>query len=52
MGENDLKILKRGFPDKWNYLVEKLAYPYPSFNSINDYQKTVNNLKKEDFSVN
>ena len=50
MGENDLKILKRGFPDKWNFLVEKLAYP--SFNSINDCQKTVNNLKKEDFSVN
>ena len=28
MGENDLKILKTGFPDKWKYLSEKLAYPY------------------------
>ena len=49
MGENDFKILKRGFPDKWKYLLKKLAYPYEFFNSINDYQKTVNNLKKEDF---
>ena len=28
MGENDLKILKTGFPDKWKYLTKKLAYPY------------------------
>ena len=25
MGENDLKILKTGFPDTWKYLTEKLA---------------------------
>ena len=25
MGENDLEILKIGFPDKWKYLTEKLA---------------------------
>ena len=25
MGENDLKILKTGFPDKWKYLTKKLA---------------------------
>ena len=49
MGENDFKILKRGFPDKWKILSKKLAYPYEFFNSINDYQKTVTNLKKEDF---
>ena len=49
MGENDLKLLKRGFSDKWNYLTKKLAYPDEFFNSINDYQKTVNNLKKENF---
>ena len=49
MGENDLKKLKTGFPDKWNYLTKKLAYSYEYFNSINDYQKLVNNLKKEDF---
>ena len=49
MGENDLKILKTGFPDKWKYLTKKLAYPYEYFNSIDDYQKPVKNLKKEHF---
>ena len=49
MGEKDLKILKTGFPDKWKYLTKKLAYPYAYFNRIDDYQKTVNILEKEDF---
>ena len=49
MGENDLKILKIGFPDKWKYLTKKLAYPYEYFNSINEYQKPVDNLEKKDF---
>ena len=49
IGENDLKILKTGFPDKWKYLTEKLAYPYEFFNSIDDYQKPVDDLKKEHF---
>ena len=49
MGENDLKILKTGFHDKWKYLSKKLAYPYEYFNSIEDYQKPVNNLEKKDF---
>ena len=49
IGENDLKILKSGFPDKWLYLTKKLAYPYEYFNSIDHYQKPVDNLKKEDF---
>ena len=49
MGENDLKILKTGFPDKWKYLTKKLAYPYEFFNCNEDYQKPVDNLKKEDF---
>ena len=49
MGENDLKILKTGFPDKWKYFTKKLAYPYEYFNCIDDYQKPVDNLKKEDF---
>ena len=49
MGENDLKILKRGFPDERKYLTKKLAYPYEYFNCIDDYQKSVNNLKKEHF---
>ena len=47
MGENDLKILKTGFPDKWKYLTKELAYPYEYFNSIDDYQKPVNSLEKE-----
>ena len=49
IGENDLKILKTGFPDKWKYLTKKLAYPYEFFNSTDDYQKPVDNLKKEHF---
>ena len=49
MGENDLKILKTGFPDKWKYLTKKLAYLDEYFKSIDDYQKLVNNLKKEHF---
>ena len=48
MGENDLKILKTGFLDKWKQLTKKLAYPYEYFNSIDDFQKPVDNLKKED----
>ena len=49
MGENDLKILKTGFPDKWKDLTKKLAFPYEFFNSIDNYQKSVNTLKKEHF---
>ena len=49
IGENDLKILKTGFPDKWRYLTKKLVYPYEFFNSIEDYQKLVDNIKKEHF---
>ena len=49
MGENDLKLLKTEFPDKWKFLNKKLAYPYEFFNCIEDYQKTVDKLKKEDF---
>ena len=49
MGENDLKIFKTGFPNKWKYLTIKLANPYEYFSSIEDYQKPVYNLAKEDF---
>ena len=49
MGENDPKILKTGYPDKWKYLTKKLAYPYEYFNSTDDYQKSVDNLNQEDF---
>ena len=49
MGENDLKISKTKFPDKWNYSIKKLAYPYEYFNIIKDYQKPVNNFQKMGF---
>ena len=49
LNEDDFEILKKEFPDKWQYLNKKLAYPYQYFNSIDDYKKPVNNLKKEDF---
>ena len=48
LDEGDFKILKKEFPDKWQYLNKKLAYPYENFNNINDYKKPVDNLKKED----
>ena len=47
--EDDFEILKKEFPDKWQYLNKKLAYPYQYFTNIDDYKKPVNNLKKEDF---
>ena len=49
IGENDLKLLKTELPDKWKYLTENLAYIYEYFNSIDDYKKPVDNLKKKDF---
>ena len=52
LDENDLKFLKKKFPDKWQFLNKILAYPYEYFNSIEDYQKPVDILKKEDFFSN
>ena len=49
MGENDLKNLKQEFPDEWKHITKKLGYPYEFFNCIEDYQKPVDDLKKEDF---
>ena len=49
LNEVVFKILKREFPDNWNFSNKKLAYPYEYFNSINGYEKHVDNLKKEDF---
>ena len=49
MGENDPKVLKKEFPDKWKFLTKKLAYPYENVNSIDDYKKPFDNLKKEYF---
>ena len=41
--------MKKEFTDKWQYLNKKLAYPYEYFNSIDDYKKPVDNLKRENF---
>ena len=49
LNEEDFKILKKEFPDKWRYLNNKLAYPFEFFNSFDDYKKPVDNLNKEDF---
>ena len=40
---------KKVFRDKWKNLNKRLAYPYQYFKSIDDYEKHVDNLKKEDF---
>ena len=49
MGENDPKLLKTGFPDKWKFLSKILVLPDENFDSINDYQKPVDKLNKEYF---
>ena len=49
LDENDFRILKKEFPDKWKYLNKKLAYPYEYFNSIDDYKKPVDYLENKDF---
>ena len=41
--------MKTEIPDKWKNLIKKLAYPYEHFNSLDDYEKPVDNIKKEDF---
>ena len=42
--EGDFVILKKEFQDKCQYLNKKLAYRYQYFNTIDDYQKIVNNF--------
>ena len=49
MGENDLRFLKTGFPNKWIDITINLTYPYAYFNSLDDYKKPADNLKKESF---
>ena len=52
LDKDDFVILKKEFPDKWQYLNQKLAHPYQYFNNIDDYKKPVDILKKETSSVN
>ena len=49
LNEDGFKLLKKEFPDKWQFLNKTLAYPYEFFNSIDDFKKPDNNLKKEEF---
>ena len=49
LDEDDFKILIKEFPDKWQYLNKKLAYPFEYFNSIGDYKNPVDNLNRENF---
>ena len=39
LNNDDFIILKKEFPDNWQYLNKKLAYTYEYFNSIDDYKK-------------
>ena len=47
LNNDDFISLKKESPDKWEFLNEKLAYPNEFFDNIDDYQKPVNDLKKE-----
>ena len=47
--EKDLKSLETEFPDnRWNYLTKTLEYPYEYFNRLDEHQKPVKNIQKED----
>ena len=47
--EDDFIIFKKEFPDNRNLLNKKLAHPYEFFDEIEDYEKPVDNLKKQYF---
>ena len=49
LNQDVFRILKKDFSDKWQYLFKNLLYPHEYFTSIDDYQKPVDNLKKEVF---
>ena len=44
LNEDDFKILKRVFPNRWQYLNKKLAYTYEDFTCNDDHQKPFDNL--------
>ena len=43
---DDFRSLKKEILDKWQNLNKKLAYPFEKFNTLDDYKKHVDNLKK------
>ena len=49
IGENDLSLMKTEFPDKNKYLTEKMHIHMKYINTLDDYKKLDNNLKKQDF---
>ena len=50
LGENDPEVFLIEFIDKWKYLTKNLAHGCQYFNSTDNYQKSVDSLKEEDFS--
>ena len=49
LNEDDFKILKKEFPDNYELLNKKLAYPYEYFKNLEDYNKDISNLTKQDY---
>ena len=49
LNENELVILKNEFPEIWNFLGKKLAYPYEYFKSFQDFDSPNNILTKENY---
>ena len=45
---NVFVILKKEFPDKWQYLNKNIAYRCEYFSNIDDYKKPVDNSQRED----
>ena len=41
--------MKKEFPDNWKLLNKKLAYPYEYFKNLEDYNKDISNLTKQDY---
>ena len=46
---DELTILMREFPDNWELLSKKLAYPYEYFKSLDDYDLPISNLERDDY---
>ena len=49
LDEDGFNFLKKEFPDKWQNLNKKIAYTYQYFISIDDNEKPVTTLEKDDF---